>query len=63
MTIKVVYAGEDTGGCRKYYNNIENGRLYAHQQQDKNSWQWYTTCNGEPDMPFSDRVEVEIIER
>ena len=63
MKVKVKHAGEHTGYCREYYKNIENGRLYARQKVYDGKWKWYTcTKSGEPDMPFSEKVEVEIVE-
>jgi hypothetical protein len=62
MKIKVRFIEDDHGNCRKYYLNIENNRLYALQQGFKNSFNWYTcTKEGEPDMPFRDDIEVQIL--
>jgi hypothetical protein len=62
MKIQVKKISEDSGNCREYFKNIENGNIYARQKEFKNSYGWYTTTKaGEPDSHLRSDIEIEIV--
>ena len=62
MKIQVKKIGENSGFCREYYKNIENGNVYARQQEFKNTYKWYTTTSyGEPDCHLREDIEIEVV--
>ena len=61
-TLQVKKISEDRGYCREYYKNINNGNVYARQEEFKNVWKWYTTtAEGEPDCSIKAIYNIEIV--
>jgi hypothetical protein len=62
MKIQVKKISENSGFCREYYKNIENGNVYARQQEFKGVFKWYTTTSqGEPECHLREDIEIEVV--
>ena len=62
MIIQVKKVSENSGFCREYFKNIENGNVYARQEEFGGVFKWYTTTKqGEPNSPLRDDITIEIV--